>query len=225
MILSPPNSTTSLLFPQSSKQTCNVSSLIRRPQPVNHQSKQHYRATGRRCRYHSGAPPQPQAQLSVERKCSSRLAIAALLHAHNLLDVLTETRDDAVAALLLFLKPAFVPCTFLAGSNLAALPIFQLRPSILDQGHAHQVLDTMCQPSCDLLPCCTCRRNAWMATTSHATVDRQQLGRRLKGAGCRSCQGAPSPLTRVVVAVGNVYIQTKPPLPFVRFPSPVHCYA
>jgi hypothetical protein len=104
-----------------------------------------------------------------------------------------ETRDDAVAALLLFLKPAFVPCMFLAGSNLAALPIFQLRPFILDQGHAHQVLDTMCQPSCDLLPRRTCRRNAWTATASHATVDRQQLGRRLKGAGCRSRQGRRHP--------------------------------
>jgi hypothetical protein len=50
------------------------------------------------------------------------LHVAALLHAHNLLDVLTETRDDAVTALLLFLRPAFVPCTFLAGSNIAALP-------------------------------------------------------------------------------------------------------
>jgi hypothetical protein len=128
------------------------------------------------------------AQLSVERKCSSCPAIAALLRAHNLLDVLTETRDDVVAALLLFQKPAFVPCTFLAGSNLAALPIFQLRPSILDQGHARHVLDTMCQPSCDLLPCRACRRNAWKATASHATVDRQQLGRGLKGAGCRSRQ-------------------------------------
>jgi hypothetical protein len=106
-------------------------------------------------------------------------------------------RNDAVAALLLFLKPAFVPCTFLAGSNLAALPTFQLRPSIPDQGHAHQVLDTLCQPSCDLLPCRTCRRIAWMATASHATVDRQQLGRRLKGAGCRSRQGRrhPKPVT------------------------------
>jgi hypothetical protein len=54
------------------------------------------------------------------------------LHEHNLLDVLTETRDDVVAALPLFLKSAFVPCMFLAGSNLAALPIFQLRPSIPD---------------------------------------------------------------------------------------------
>jgi hypothetical protein len=102
-------------------------------------------------------------------------------------------RDDLVAALHLSLKPAFVLCTFLAGSNLAALPIFQLRPSILDQGHAHLVLDTMCQPSCDLLPCRTCRRNAWMATASHTTVDRQQLGRRLKGARCRSRQGRRHP--------------------------------
>jgi hypothetical protein len=32
-----------------------------------------------------------------------------------------------------------------------------------------------------------------MATASHATVDRQQLGKRLKGAGCRSRQGRRHP--------------------------------
>jgi hypothetical protein len=80
--------------------------------------------------------------------------------APQLLGEMPEPRDVAVAALHLSLKPAFVPCTFLARSNLAALPISQLWPSILDQGHARQVLDTMCQPSCDLLPRHTCRRNA-----------------------------------------------------------------
>jgi hypothetical protein len=62
-IFSPPNNTTSLLFPQSSKHTCSASSLIRRPSQPPIQA--HYRASGRRCRCHSGAPPQPQEAEAV----------------------------------------------------------------------------------------------------------------------------------------------------------------
>jgi hypothetical protein len=46
-----------------------------------------------------------------------------LFLSHHLLGEMPETRDVAIATLLLFLKPAFVPCSTLAGPGLDALPV------------------------------------------------------------------------------------------------------
>jgi hypothetical protein len=73
------------------------------------------------CRCPAGSVPSRSLALNIDTphgEHSSKLFLA-----HHLLGEMPETRDDAVAALHLSLKPVFVPCTFLAGPNLAALPI------------------------------------------------------------------------------------------------------
>jgi hypothetical protein len=73
------------------------------------------------CRCPAGSVPSRSLALNIDTphgEHSSKLFLA-----HHLLGEMPETRDDVVTALHLSLKPVFVPCTFLAGPNLAALPI------------------------------------------------------------------------------------------------------
>jgi hypothetical protein len=81
-----------------------------------------------------------------------------LFLAPQLLDDLTETQDDVVAALLLFLKPAFMPCMFLAGHDqlLSPSPKVAAFPS-----GACNLFDLMPEPPTDvvLLPLHQARRH------------------------------------------------------------------
>jgi hypothetical protein len=81
----------------------------------------------------------------------------SLLLAHHLLGEMPETRD-VVITLLLFLKPALVPCSSPAGHNPSAWPITQVA---VFPFHAYNVFDHLPEPPTDvvLLPLHQARRH------------------------------------------------------------------
>jgi hypothetical protein len=69
--------------------------------------------------------------------------------AHHLLGEMPETRDIIVATLLLFLKPAFVPCSTPADPGLDALPIAH---AATFSSSAYNLSDLMPEPPGAVVP-------------------------------------------------------------------------
>jgi hypothetical protein len=154
-------------------------------------------------RHHDRFAPYP-ALTTDEPMVSSQ---PNLFLAPQLLGELPEPRDVVIVALHLSLKPVFVPCMFLAGPNLASLPISKLWPSILDprahtQG-ARQYVSAKLRPSSTSHLPSKCLNGHSKPRHLGPSAAREKI----EGSRMPLSPRTPSASTHVVIT-GNVYIKT-----------------